>query len=311
MKNKLRMIDINIVSTYMGRFLTIIVTVIVMAITVSALVSKGGMRNHQSLLVEVPPVAGEPDASAWFEPLRDLLAVETKRTVKVQVRGGGWRGGCELYVFPIAEFLAVGQHHGLVPLYEIGSLERRRDAALLIARNAESSPAEPSADDVLFSHPQSVNGFWIQLKMLEAAGFPTPERLESLHFASAPAPGARVVYSVLMGEFPVGACRASDLAKAVSAGGVGKDELTVIRSSPATPETVIACRPADVDYYRRVLARTAARVAAPDASDHGQSAVALLKSKGMRSLRPVSAEELTRTTELFDEMGKRIRASEL
>jgi len=308
MKNKIRLIDVTIVSTYMGRFLTAIVTAIVLAITVSALVSDGGIRGHGTLLLEVPQVGGQQETVDYYEPLRYLLAAQTGRSVAIQMRGGGARDRCELFLLPIAEFLAYRKVEDLVPLYEIGRMERVHDEAIVIARHRDSETVPMTPDNVVFTHPRSINGFWVQLAMLDSSGFAAPDEIASLQFATVPgataAPG-RVVFSVLMGEYAYGACRRSDLASLIEAGEVHSDELRVVESRPAAPELIVACRPVDARYYRRVLERTSATIALTESSERESSAVELLRSRGMKSLRPVSPEELERAAALYDEMRGR------
>jgi len=312
MKNKLRMIDINFASAYLGRFLTVGVTGAVLAITISALTGAGGLRNHRPLILEVPAVGGARNAEARFEPFRDLLAIETGRSVRAHARGDQWCGECDLYVFPIDQFLTLGRVRGLVPLYAIEPTKNGRNAAVLIARKG-SPPmgAPPAADEVLFSHPRSFNGFWVQLSLLESEGFRAPGGIESLHFASPPGTGSRVIYSVALGQSVLGACRASDLADAVSNGGIGRDELSIVRSSPAVPELVVACKPEDVDYCRRVLERTAVRMAVGETTGRHRNAVELMDNEGMRSLRPVSQAELERAAALYSQMADRIGSGEM
>ena len=308
MKNKLRMIDINIVSAYMGRFLTAIVTVVVLVITISALVGRGGIRDHLTLLVEVPAAVtdGADAAAEQYEPLRYLLAQETGRTVKVHVREADSCEECELFVLALEDFITGRGKRELVPLYSINPMERKRDAAVLIARSGAHGPIRPAPDDVVFTDPRSANGCWIQLALLESEGFAAPEQIGSLRFAPSPGSPAWVVYAVLFGEFALGACRQSDLDELVSSGGVKSDELAVVRSVRAVPEIVLACRPEDVDYYRSVLRLTAARLAEPGPTGWDRDATELLKSRGMRSLLPVFPEELERAEELYERMEGRI-----
>lgn len=310
MKNKLQLIDINIVSAYMGRFLTAIVTVIVLVITVSALVSRGGIRDHLTLVIEVPAAAGPAPgggaaAGEFYEPLRYLLARETGRTVRVQTRENEWCDKCELFVLPIEDFIVGQKKRELVPVYSITPTEGRRDAAVLVARRGTQYIGTPAPDDVVFADPRSVNGCWVQLALLESEGFAAPEKVESLRFAPSPGDANWVVFAVLFGRFSVGACRQSDLLDLVDQGSADGEELTVVRSSPAVPEVVLACRPADAEYYRNVLRLTAARLADPSPSGKDRDAVELLKSRGVRSLLPVTQDELKRAIELFDRMEGR------
>jgi len=312
MKNKLRMIDINFASAYLGRFLTVGVTGAVLAITISALTGAGGLRNHRPLVLELPAAGAGRNAEARFEPLRGLLAIETGRLVRAHARGDQWCGECDLYIFPIAQFLDLGRVHGLVPLYTTEKTKNGRNAAVLIAKKGlPETGAPPAADEVLFLHPRSFNSFWVQLSLLESEGFRAPGGIESLRFASPPGTGSRVIYSVALGQSVLGACRASDLADEVRNGGIGRDELSIIRSSPAVPEVVIACKPEDVDYWRGVLGRTASRMAVGETTGRHHNAIELMDNEGMRSLRPVSPAELERAASLYSQMADRTGSPEM
>ena len=115
-----------------------------------------------------------------------------------------------------------------------------------------------------------------------------------------------MVFSVLTGECMLGACRLSDVTELVDAGLIKTGEVEVARSSAAAPELVVACRPGDAGYYRDILKNVAARIAAPGQLGRERDAVGLMKSRGMRSLRPLPDEQLERAAELFDRIGRRL-----
>jgi hypothetical protein len=305
MKNKIRLIDINIVSAYMGRVLTVFVTILVLAITLSALFGDGGLRNHVPLVVEVPASGGEVTDPACYRALRFLIAAETGRSVSVATRGPDWSEGCELYVLPIREFFRARSQLGLEPLYAFCRARRGADAAVLIARGGTEPPVPPARDDVVFVSPRSINGCWIQLAYLESSGFDAPRRIGDLRFAPGSGDGSRVVYSVAFGRYAMGACRASDLEELAASGGITPEEVFVVASIPALPETVVAC-PADArNYFEPVLRRIAATVADPEPSDRVRDAVTLLRDRGVRNLRPVTQGDLERLEELLGSMEGR------
>ncbi|MGD8414102.1 MAG: PhnD/SsuA/transferrin family substrate-binding protein [Candidatus Latescibacterota bacterium] len=303
MKNKLRVIDINFASAYLGRFLTVGVTAAVLAITISALTSSGGLQNRSPIVLSVPGGSVAKGAVTNFEPLRELLACERGRAVRMVPRGNGWCEECDLYVLPIDQFLGSGRKNGLVPLYAVEPVDRGRNAAVLISRTGFDTQARPpDPQDVLFTNPRSVNGFWVQLAALESEGFRAPDGVGSLNFAST---GTRVVYSVALGQAAIGACPSSDLADAIAAGGIGRHELSVVQSFPAVPELLIACKPDDAGYYRPVLARISEMMAVGGDSGRRRKAVEMMKNAGMRRLRPVSEKELDRAAALIGEMSGR------
>ena len=186
MNNKIRKIDINIVSAYMGRLLPVIVMLMVLAITLSAVVGVGGLRDHVILVVGVPQNGGTGSAQERYAPLRQLLARETGRTVSLSPRGTDWNDGCDLYLLETGEFVKEREKRGLVAVYSFSRMQRRSDAAILVSRRGSQPPAFPGRDDVIFADPRSINGCWVQLAFLDSTGFETPERIEDLRFAPPP-----------------------------------------------------------------------------------------------------------------------------
>lgn len=314
MKNKLQLIDFNVVSAYMGRFLTAIVAFAVIGITASALLSRGRSAERGVLAVAAPSVGAMETTRGFHESLRLLLARESNRPV--DVRGFGPAAdadaGCGLYLMPMEEYLARRKDGGLVALYAVDRSTHGRDRAVLIVRPSSApfaSFAGIAKDRCIFSGPRSLNGCLVQLELLEAEGFRAPERIQSLHFPAAGG-GARVVFSVLFEGYTLGACRESDIADLIAGGSIEGGEVAVIRSSPAVPELVFVCREPNAAYFGRVLAGLALRLASPGDDPEEGIAAALLRSSGMRSIRPIAGEEIARAAALFDRIaGENPKAS--
>jgi hypothetical protein len=315
MKNKLQVIDFNVVSAYMGRFLTAIVAVAVIGITVSALLSRSRGAERGVLVVAALP-AGPLEAArtaratratrGFHDSLRLLLARESNRPVAVRESGpaGDAGAGCGLFLMAMEEYLAQREEEGLVALYAVDRSAHGRDRAVLIARpSGAPSPefAGIGADQCIFSGPSSLNGCWVQLELLEAEGFRAGEGTQSLHYPKAGG-AARVVFSVLFEGYTLGACRRSDIENLIAEGSIAEGEVAVVRSSPAVPEMVFACREPDAAYFGRILAGFALRLANPGDDPEEQVAAALLGSGGMRSVRPIAGEEITRAAALFGRM---------
>lgn len=312
MKNKVRLIDINIVSSYMGQFLTAIVAALVFAITISALTSKGGVRDHLTLVMGVAPVGTGDETLDYYEPIRCLLAKETGRSVTVHSLEGGWDSGCELYITPVEEFLHRSEEAGLTPLYTTCRASRGRDSAVLISRPGwdPSGLSALTPADVIFAGAGSPNGCWLQLHLLEKEGFAAPGGLNALNFAPVPSGGSRVVFEVLMGGYTLGACRKSDLDDMVEAGSLREGEVVVVRDVPALPERIIACRKKDQDYYSGLFQKISVRLSTPTRSPRTDDTAELLEARGIRSLRPVTSEELSLASDLFAQIRRRNSAGQ-
>jgi hypothetical protein len=86
----------------MDRFLTPIVTLFVLAVTVSALLTGGGVRDFRPLEIAVSQRI--ENGPAIGEALRELLAIETGRTVRLAEQTGADSGDCDVILMPYSEF---------------------------------------------------------------------------------------------------------------------------------------------------------------------------------------------------------------
>jgi hypothetical protein len=151
---------------------------------------------------------------------------------------------------------------------------------------------------VVFTAPTSANGCWAQLAMLEEAGFKAPAGLEHYHFEGSPSDGTRVVFSVIYGTYRLGACRVADLTRLTEERMLRRGEIHVIRKADPVPELVIAAAPGQAGYYRRKLRNIQDMLdehAVPAMQD---DTVKLLKSFGIRRLRPIDDEGIERAEQL-------------
>jgi len=235
-----------------------------------------------------------------------LLARESNRPVDVRESGptGDAGAGCGLFLMAVEEYLAEREEKGLVALYAVDRSAHGRDRAVVIARPANAPLSDFSGigtEQCVFSGPRSLNGCWVQLELLEAEGFRAAEGYRSLHFPEAGG-AARVVFSVLFEGYTLGACRRSDIDDLTADGSIAEDEVAVIRSGPAVPELVFACRGSDAVYFGHVLEGFALRLANPGDDPEEQVAAALLARGGMRSVRPITGEEITRAAALLGRM---------
>ena len=84
------------------RYLTLVVTALVLAVTALALLAGGGVRDFLPLRIAVSPrIENGPAIGA---ALRDLLAIETGRSVRVVEQSGDGSGDCDVILMPYSEF---------------------------------------------------------------------------------------------------------------------------------------------------------------------------------------------------------------
>ena len=312
MKDKLRLIDVSMLSSYMGRALTVVVTIFVVGIAVSALLQSGG-SDHGIIRVCVPARSYTGDAVEAYEPFRALLSRETRRPVELVECGGQWPEGFDVYVMPIDEYLRYAPGLDALGLYEIKLSERRSDKAVIISRPPEmdgghETPGVPGAvmdfaevlpNEVAFSHPLSVNGFWLQAAAMVGAGFEMPGDVRELRFEGSRREGGRVVYGVLFGTYRLGACKLSEIVSLSERGVIAGDELRVIHADDVLPELVVAVKRSRSRYFGRKIGGVAKLLDEPVSPARQDHTVELLKSYGICRIDPVEESPLERAEMLF------------
>jgi hypothetical protein len=297
-KNKLRVIDVSILSTYMGRALTVFVTLFVVGIAASAIIGGGFERNVIRVCVPVEARPGE--AVENFEPLRALLARETHRPVTLVECAGEWPSGMDLYVMPIGEYFRRERELEVKAIFEAAASEAPNDRAVVIARQstAPSDVESLTVRDVVFVGPASVNGFWVQADALEPEGQPgDPSRFV---FEGASNDATRVICGVALGVFKFGACKLSEVSELSRRGVIEPRELRVVGSRGALPETVIAVRRREERYFLAKIGRIAALIGDGSPSAHERESVRLLGSAGVRRLDRLDTARVGEVRRLFD-----------
>jgi hypothetical protein len=308
-RNKLRVIDVSILSSYMGRALTFFVTLFVVGIAVSALIDGGGFEKNV-INVCVPAGARPGDAVESFEPLRSLLGRESRRPVVLLECAGEWPPGQDIYVMPVDEFFRWERELQVAAIYDVSSSETRNDKAVFVVRQSAATfdLSSVAPDDVVFVHPSSVNGFWVQAEALawgdtihvpEAATGAGAGVRGAFRFVGSPRDATRVICGVATGAFDIGACKLSDLSELSRRGVIGARELRVIGARDALPETVIAVKPGERRYFEAKIRKIAALLdGGPSAADQKES-IRLLETAGVRRLDPIDAKGLEGVRRLF------------
>jgi hypothetical protein len=300
MKNKIRLIDVSMLSSYMGKSLTVFVTIFVVGIAVSALIGDGGIeKNVVRVCVPGGPRPGE--AVNTYEPLRALLGRETRQPVILVERSGQWPKGCDLYVMPVDEFFRWEGDLDVTALYEIGPSDRQNDKAVLIAPQSERDldVSRVTTAEVAFVHPKSVNGFWVQADGLMRAGVGWAKGTE-FRFEGALGDATRVICGVSIGSFGLGACRLSEVSALSETGVIDAGQVRVVWSGDALPETVIAVNVREAGYFGARIGLIA-KLLENEAAAKGQSdSVRLLKAIGVCRLDRVDPVRMGRVRGLFD-----------
>ncbi|NIM18965.1 MAG: PhnD/SsuA/transferrin family substrate-binding protein [Candidatus Latescibacteria bacterium] len=298
MKNKANLIDYNILSSYMGKFLTLIVTLLVLGITISALI--GGGRDASGEVLTIGIALEEPleQAISRYEHLSNLIGSQTRQAVEV-VPYSSPRETPDLYIVSLNKYLEIHKAVDLVPLFSVSDSRLDRDAAIIITADppGEIDYGSIPASRVAFTDSISLNGFLVQLEMLESGGFRVPDRLGGLCFEGSAMHSARVIFGVQWGTYTLGACLMSDLLFFIGRGLLNWSEIRVVARAEALPETIIAVPREKVEYFTPVLEAVNGILASDNPPFREEPAVVTMPA-GVERLAPVDDTQIERAREL-------------
>jgi ABC-type phosphate/phosphonate transport system substrate-binding protein len=305
MKHKIELIDFSVISTIFGKYLTVLVTLVVFAITTSALFSNesgvGGV-----LKIAVASGNSSQDQLDRFEPFGRLLSSEMRRAVEI-VPYSKNEQEVDLYVLPLGQFIKQRRSLRLVPLRSLVDFIADEDIALMItaASNEFIAYDRLRPSDVAFSDSISANGFWLQLQDLEKKGFRVPERLNQLHFEGSENHSFRIVLGVQWKKYTLGACSMSDLIFLENHGWLERDEIRIVSEIDALPEILFAATPEKADYLGDALENIDDILISPGGSHSLREAVSAMQAGGCRRLLPVKEDQLERAERLVQYLSAR------
>jgi hypothetical protein len=293
MKNKIRVLDYNVLSNYLGRFTTLLVGLLVLGLTISALMSDNGLRDQTVLVVQIasPDGGGSEEFAAT---LKTLLARATGRDVRL-VHSGQDGVQCELAVVATREFYRNfspplrdhSEGRNWVPLYSIDAVASGGQRAVLVGRADATPLGNDPWSQVEFSGPESLNGFLVQASHLSEEST-LPPRSE-LRFSST----GRSLGFIAAGGVDYSACRQSDVNALLKTGAIEQGDLTVLHSWPAVPELLVVGHQEDAVYLSKILHELRLLFEDPSASPRIQRAVRNLRYfHDVAGVTPVDVEQI-------------------
>jgi hypothetical protein len=305
MNQKIELIDFSLISTYFGKYLTVFVTLVVFAITVSALLSNeadvGGV-----LKIAVTDGDSSHTQIESFESFGRLLSSQVRRAVKI-VPYSIDEQDVDLYVMSLDQFIDDKQSLALVPLYSLADFPADEDNAVVITAVSNDTIAYDRLlpSEIAFTDSLSANGFWLQLEAIEKNGFHLPERMDQLRFEGAENHSMRVVLGVQWNRYTLGACSMSDIIFLENSGLLNRDEIRIVTTMDALPEMLFATTQEKADYFRDALEKVDEILRSPNASHGFRVAVAEMQASGFKRFLPVREDQLNRAEKLVQYLAQR------
>ncbi len=305
-KNKAKFFSNGILSAYIGRFLTAIVAFLVFGITASALISTGGETGDGVLRIGVFLEESDDFTLGRYEAFRNLISSQIKRSANLYIHTPDALPA-DLYILSLRNFLRIEKRLDLVPLFAVDGSGSGRDAAVIITADSsdEVDFGNVPSSRVAFTDSLSVNGFWLQLMMLERKGFHVPEQLDQLNFEGSGFFSVRLVQGVRWGAYTLGACQKSDLISLIKKGLLRQGEVRILAETEWLPEILIASPRQRAEYNEEVLGKVRDILSSPAYAADGEVTTILHEPPGVTRLAPIDAKTLKRMRELAEYQAAR------
>lgn len=238
MRQKLKPIDFNILSSYLGKYITALVSVLVVVLTVSAYLT--GPDGDEAVRVCLDRLPFDRDGK--LSEVVELFSLRAKPRL-VLTRCGLQGEGQEVRLLSLARWLEEA-HGNASPLFALTYEGREPEAALLVARGKMEVEklAEMGAVDLVVANPHSFSAYWVQVDYLLQMGVDRAHL--QVHFADDRVGGGyvRALLELLGGNYQLAACRRSDLNYLQTRDGSLADELFPVAEIPLPPLLVIAAK---------------------------------------------------------------------
>lgn len=258
--------DNNIFSEHIGRSLTWIIASFVLAVTLHALITGGGITRRTTIRICRLESAALPSA-ALADALQKPLTEAAEQPVAIFPIAGIAAGDCDLLLLPAFDWLLSPDEFDGIPIFSLDMIPVQNDEALLISGWDGGAGTMPglSAAELQFTNYRSMNGFWNQLEMLRENGVHLPADLDSFRFAGGDGHACeRVIVAVLSGSAGYGACCGTTLREFERAGLIRPEKLHIVARRRALPEMLIISSRAGATHYRSCLNRARSALATGD-----------------------------------------------
>lgn len=280
--------DNNVLSSYLGRWISLVMLLLLVALAAAALFLEPDYPAHVPIRIGVcafDSVTAGPVLRSFASSVREQ---EGGDITWVWLGPGGRPEGCDFYIMTSLQIVSSGKERGIESVL---LSTPRRDGSLSLGVVIVRRGSEPDWSRVAFTSVSSTTGFISPLAAIAESGLPLTDVSYEILSDACPVCGEAVAYGVLFGRYGAGGMSLEELRRLEGSGMVEPGALNVLFTGPELPEIILASDPATEEWKSRGFARRLPRIA-DRLSDPLRRDMARL---GMAAFRPPAAGELDLT----------------
>ena len=236
-RNRLFKLDYSMLSSYLGRWSTVLIFAAIILLAGGALLIEGDDIAHMPVAIGVYDL----DSAAVHGRLDDLARF-------VRGKGGGDIGwtylrdgddptGCDFYLMSSLRFASYLEKEELDCSLIVTMAEGRRYSSGVVITKAGGNSSGPRGDGAIFTSPFSPSGFLSPYRAIVDAGIELSPEEVRIDFAGTE---ERVVFGVLFGAYEFGGISLERLRYFEERDLFGDDEIEIVMRGEPYPEMVLA-----------------------------------------------------------------------
>ncbi len=239
-KNRFSRIDSGMLSSYLGKWPTVLVGVIVIILAVCA------WFLEPDYMAQVPVRVGvcaydSASVSVTLEALADLIRTKGGGDITwVYFDGGTEPAGCDFYLLTSLQYQKLHERRGMTCSLIAGTVGGGLYSRGVVIKRPETGRGEISDGRLIFTTESAAAGFASAYAAMIDSGYIERTDTARIDFAGCQTCGERVVFAVLYGRYAAGGLSLDGYRMLCSQGVIGEDELEIVCIGEPVLEIIVA-----------------------------------------------------------------------
>ena len=275
----------NMLSSYIGRWMSLVMLLLLVTLAAAALFLEPDYPAHVPLRIGIcafDSITAGPALRSFASTVREQDGGDISW---VWLGPEGAPAGCDFYLMTSLQLLAAREKRAMdCLLLSTARIDGSLTMGVVIVREG----TEPDWSRTAFTSSASTTGFISPLAAIVENGVQIPDLSYELLSEGCPVCGDAVAFGVLFGRYGAGGISLAELRRLEGNGTIGQGELRVLYTGPELPEIVLVSDPSTEEWkssgFAGRLPRIAERLSDPLARE--------MSRLGMVSFRQPAAGEL-------------------
>ena len=247
----------SMLSSYIGRWLSFLMLLLLVTLAAAALFLKPDYPAHVALRIGVSAFDSVSAGPALHSFAASVREQEGGDITWVWLGEGGEPVGCDFYLMTSLQMISLSEETGAECLLLASS---RGDGSLSMGAVIVRGDAEPDWSRTAFISPASVAGFISPLAAILESGVSLGALSYETVSTGCSVCGEAVAYGVLLGRYGAGGISLEELRRMEGSGAIEPGALRVLFTGPELPEILLVSDPSTEEWKSRGFARRLPRI---------------------------------------------------